>query len=71
MHKSEFRRKSYGHPKLALLIRRGGAKFGHTPVFYSAQICSFRDAVLGLDGLGNSYTLSMTFPQQKTDYTMK
>ena len=34
------------------------------------RFTQFRDTVLGLDGPGNSYTRSMTVPQQKTGYTM-
>ena len=37
MHKSEFGRESYGRPKLTRPIRKGVRKFGHTPVYHSAQ----------------------------------
>ena len=46
-------------------------KFGHTPVSIMPRFVQFRDAMLGLDGPGNSYNQSMTVPQQKTDYKMK
>ena len=72
MCKSEFGRESYGHPKLALLISRGGAEMRAYPPFsLLPRFAQFWDAVLDLDGPGNSYTRSMTVPQQKTDYTMK
>ena len=33
MHKSEFRQESYGHPKLALPIRKGGTEIRAYPRF--------------------------------------
>ena len=37
MRKSEFGQESYGHPKLALLISRGGAKIREYPHFPLCQ----------------------------------
>ena len=72
MLKFEFGRESYGHSKLALLICKGGAKIRAYPPFsIQPKFAQFWDIVLGLDGLGNSYTRSMTVPQPKTDYKLK